>query len=140
VGAAGPAAIPRIGWGFTAHMTGHLLLGMVGPLLMVLAAPVTLVLGALPVAGARAFGRFLRTPWVRVVTHPVVAGVLNAGGLWLLYTTDLFSLTHSSALVHGLVHTHVFLTGVPACGQREGEAPRRWCLTPLVGRRLLRRR
>ena len=54
--------------GFTAHMAGHLLLGMAAPLLLVLAAPVTLALRALPVARARALSRLLRTPPVRAVT------------------------------------------------------------------------
>lgn len=96
---------------FTAHMIGHLLLGMLAPLLMVLAAPITLGLRALPVTTARKLTRVLRTPWVRIVTHPVIAAVLNAGGLWLLYTTDLFHLMHASVTVHALVHAHIFLAG-----------------------------
>lgn len=96
---------------FTAHMVGHLLLGMTGPLLMVLAAPVTLVLRALPVARARTVTRVLRRRAVVVVTHPIVAATLNAGGLWVLYTTPLFPAMHGSALVHGVVHAHIFLAG-----------------------------
>jgi putative membrane protein len=97
--------------GFTAHMLGHLLVGMLAPLLMVLAAPVTLALRALPVSAARSLTRLLRGWPVRVITHPVVAAVLNAGGLWVLYTTDLYPLMHGSALLHVLVHAHVFLAG-----------------------------
>ncbi|MBB1031004.1 cytochrome c oxidase assembly protein [Dietzia sp. SLG310A2-38A2] len=98
--------------GFTAHMGVHLLLGMLGPLLLVLAAPVTLALRTLPPRRARAVSGALRSPPVRVLTHPVVAAVLNAGGLWVLYTTDLFALMHSSQTVHVLVHAHVFLAGL----------------------------
>lgn len=96
---------------FTAHMVGHLLLGMVGPLLLVLAAPVTVALRALPVPAARSLTRFLRTPVMRVLTHPVVAASLNIGGLWVLYTTDLYLRMHSSTLIYALVHTHIFLAG-----------------------------
>lgn len=96
---------------FTAHMVGHLLLGMVAPLLLVLAAPVTVILRAMPVAGARSLTRFLRTPGVRLITHPVVAAGLNIGGLWALYATDLYHLMHSSVLVYALVHAHIFLAG-----------------------------
>ncbi|QGU07383.1 Cytochrome c oxidase caa3 assembly factor [Corynebacterium occultum] len=96
---------------FTFHMVGHLLLGMVAPLLLVLAGPVSLVLRALPVSAARRVSGFLRTPGVRVFTHPVIVGLLNAGGLWLLYTTDLFHLMHSSVLIYVLVHLHIFLAG-----------------------------
>lgn len=77
---------------FTAHMTGHLLLGMIAPLLLVLSAPVSALLRALPVGRARAVSRILRLPYIRVVTHPVVAALLNAGGLWVLYTTPVVSL------------------------------------------------
>jgi len=96
---------------FTAHMVGHLFLGMIAPLLLVLGAPVTLILRALPVAGARSLTRLLRTPLVRVITHPVVAAALNAGGLWVLYTTSLYPLMHTSVALHALVHAHIFLAG-----------------------------
>lgn len=96
---------------FTAHMVGHLLVGMLGPLLLVLGAPVRVALRGLSTAGARRVTRVLRFPVVRWVTHPVVAAVLNAGGLWLLYTTALFHWMHASAWGHALVHTHIFLAG-----------------------------
>ncbi|MDX2358323.1 cytochrome c oxidase assembly protein [Dietzia sp. PP-33] len=97
---------------FTAHMAGHLLLGMLGPLLLVLAAPVTLTLRTLRPAHARLVSTALRSTVARVLTHPVVAGVLNAGGLWLLYTTELYEIMHHSLPVHVAVHMHVFLAGV----------------------------
>ena len=96
---------------FTAHMWGHLLLGMLAPLLLVLSAPVTVALRGLPVAWARRLSRVLSTPYVRVVSHPVVAGLLNIGGLWLLYTTPLHAWMHASAVGHLLVHVHVLLAG-----------------------------
>src|SRR5690606_20120906 len=52
VGSIGPVA-EAAHHSFTAHMLGHLVLGMLAPLLMVLAAPVTLALRALPVTVAR---------------------------------------------------------------------------------------
>lgn len=106
----GPLAAAAHG-SFAAHMLGHLLLGMVAPLCLVLAAPVTLALRALPVARARSLSRVLRSGPVRVLTHPVVAAVLSAGGLWVLYTTGLYSRTHESVAVHALVHAHVLLSG-----------------------------
>ena len=97
---------------FTAHMATHLLVGMIGPLLLVLAAPVTLALRTLPTAGARTVSAILRSPPARVVTHPVVAAVLNGGGVWLLYATDLVELMHHSIGLHVLVHVHVLLAGI----------------------------
>lgn len=88
---------------FSAHMLGHLLLGMAAPLLLVLGAPVTLMLRVLPVPAARRVSWLLRSPWVRLVSDPVVAATLNAGGLWTLCTTELYQAMHASALVHALV-------------------------------------
>ncbi|WP_052436901.1 cytochrome c oxidase assembly protein [Georgenia sp. SUBG003] len=96
---------------FTAHMLGHVLLGMLAPLLLVLGAPVTLALRALPAGRARTLTGLLRHPVVRIVTCPAVAATLDAGGLWLLYTTELYHQMHSSALVHAAVHAHIFLAG-----------------------------
>ena len=111
IGWAGPLA-ESARHGFIAHMGTHLLLGMLGPLLLVLAAPGTLALRTLPTRGARVLSAVLRSPPVRVVTHPVVAAVLNAGGLWLLYATDLFELMHSSIILHTAIHLHVLLAGL----------------------------
>lgn len=108
---------------FTAHMAGHLLLGMIGPLLLVLAAPVSLALRALPAAGARRLSRVLRSLPARVLTHPVVAAVLNAGGLWLLYTTELYRLMHTSPAWHLLIHAHVLLAGIAFTAAMVGPDP-----------------
>ena len=97
--------------GFTAHMAGHLLLGMLGPLLLVRGAPVTLALRALPVVPARRLVRALRGRPVRVLTHPVVAAVSATGGLWVLYGTDLLALSHTSPPVAAAVGAHVLVSG-----------------------------
>ncbi|MBS2772559.1 cytochrome c oxidase assembly protein [Anoxybacillus rupiensis] len=96
---------------FTAHMMGHLLLGMLAPLLMELAAPMTLVLRTLNVTLARRLSNVLKSWPIRILGHPVVASCLNVGGLWLLYTTDLYAMMQRNVLLHILVHIHVFLAG-----------------------------
>lgn len=96
---------------FTVHMAGHVLLGMLGPLLLVLAAPVTLALRVVPVRKARPLARLLSSLPLTVLTNPFVAGVLNIGGLWLLYRTGLHALMHTDPLVHALVHAHVLAAG-----------------------------
>jgi len=88
------------------HVAGHLLVGMVAPLLLVTAAPVTLALRVLPRRRARVLARLLRSRPVAVLTHPVVATVVDVGGLWLLYRTDL----HAS-LSPSLMHLHMLLAG-----------------------------
>lgn len=96
---------------FTTHMVTHLLLGMLAPMLLVLAAPVTLALRSLPPRRARVLSVVLRSPAVRVLSHPVVAAVLNVGGLWLLYSTSLFHRMHSSHLLYAAVHVHLLVVG-----------------------------
>lgn len=96
---------------FTAHMFTHLLLGMLAPLLMVLAAPMTLMLRTLRVPLARRLSLILKSWPSQLFTHPIVSSFLNIGGLWILYTTDLYSLMHESILLYLLIHFHVFIAG-----------------------------
>ncbi|KAB2335668.1 cytochrome c oxidase assembly protein [Bacillus mesophilum] len=110
ISVAGPLAI-RAHTDFTAHMFGHLLLGMLAPLLMAMAAPVTLILRTLSVPLARSFSKLLKSWPSRMVTNPVIASLLNVGGLWILYTTDLYSLMHKNILMHLIIHFHVFAAG-----------------------------
>ncbi len=96
---------------FTAHMVGHLLLGMLAPLLIALAAPMTLLLRTLNVNFARKLSRLLRSQPIRLFSHPIVASILNIGGLWLLYTTNLYTAMHANLWLHIIVHIHVFIAG-----------------------------
>ncbi|MBT2214979.1 cytochrome c oxidase assembly protein [Virgibacillus dakarensis] len=96
---------------FKAHMIGHLLLGMLAPLLLALAAPMTLLLRTLKVPAARRLSRLLKSYPVRILNHPIIASILNIGGLWLLYTTDLYILMQQNIFLHLVVHLHVFLAG-----------------------------
>ncbi|WP_067499540.1 cytochrome c oxidase assembly protein [Actinoplanes sp. TFC3] len=97
--------------GATAHMAGHLLLGMLAPLLLALGAPVTLALRALPVRRARSVSRVLAGWPLRILTHPLTAAVLDAGGLWLLYTTDLHEAAASLPWLNVLVQVHILGAG-----------------------------
>ncbi|WP_347757475.1 cytochrome c oxidase assembly protein [Agrococcus sp. ProA11] len=96
---------------FVAHMWAHLLIGMLAPLLLVLAAPISLAMRALSVEPARRLSRVLRSRPLRVLSHPVTAAGLSAGGLWLLYSTPLLQWMQSSSLVHVVVHAHLLLAG-----------------------------
>ncbi|WP_172370838.1 cytochrome c oxidase assembly protein [Sporosarcina jiandibaonis] len=96
---------------FTAHMAGHLLLGMLAPLLIALAAPMTLLLRTLNVNFARKVSRLMKSRSIRFFSHPIVASILNIGGLSLLYTTNLYTAMHENLLLHVIVHIHVFIAG-----------------------------
>jgi putative membrane protein len=113
--AVGGLAVATIGADARAHVAGHLLVGMVAPLLLVTAAPVTLALRTLPRGDrsdprapdrARALARLLASPPLAVLTHPAVAAVLDVGGLWVVYRTDLLA-----GLPPVLGHLHMLLAG-----------------------------
>ncbi|HWL25186.1 MAG TPA: cytochrome c oxidase assembly protein [Ureibacillus sp.] len=96
---------------FVYHMYTHLILGMLGPLLIVLSAPMTLLLRSIPIKTARKVSRLLKSKYVQIMSHPILAGILNLGGLWILYTTSLFEMMHHSIMISILVHGHIFLAG-----------------------------
>lgn len=106
----GPLA-ERAHMDFSTHMLGHLLLGMLAPLLIALGAPMTLLLRTVKTSNARRITRFLRNRLVRLWTNPVIASLLNIGGLWALYTTVLYHLMHESILLYWFIHFHVFAAG-----------------------------
>ncbi len=96
---------------FAAHMTGHLLLGMLAPILLVFAAPMTLLLRTLRVADARRLSRLLHRYPLRFISHPIVAAALNIGGLWLLYTSELYMAMQHNVWLHLIIHFHLFSAG-----------------------------
>ena len=105
-GIVGPLLLP-VTPDLPVHVAGHLLVGMIAPLLLVTAAPVTLALRVLPQRASLAcWPGLLRLRPVVVLTHPVVAAVVDVGGLWLLYRTDLHA-----ALPPAVVHLHMLLAG-----------------------------
>ncbi|MFS0838559.1 cytochrome c oxidase assembly protein [Paenibacillus sp. 1P03SA] len=107
---AGPLA-DRARTDFAAHMTGHLLLGMLAPLFLVLAAPVTLLLRSLPVRVSRRVAGVMRHRVFGLLSDPLTGSLLNIGGLYILYLTPLYSRMHHSFMLHVLVHAHIFLAG-----------------------------
>ncbi|WP_215191597.1 cytochrome c oxidase assembly protein [Exiguobacterium sp. s7] len=96
---------------FVGHMIGHLLLGMLAPLLIALSAPMTLLLRTLDVQTARKVTNLLKSSLFQFLTNPITASVLNIGGLYLLYMTDLYALMYQSIFLYALIHFHVFAAG-----------------------------
>lgn len=96
---------------FQAHMIGHLLLGMLAPLLMLYGKPMELLLRSVPRNQARHISRLLHSRLASFVSHPVTAAILNVGGLYLLYRTDIFIWMHQWTMLYALVHMHVFFAG-----------------------------
>ncbi|MFC8706668.1 cytochrome c oxidase assembly protein [Streptomyces anulatus] len=124
---------------FTAHMGEHLILGMAAPLLLVLARPLTLTLRVLSPGTARrgllALAHSHSAGWL---VFPPLAALLDLGGLWLLYRTELFAAVQHRPLWHAVMHTHVLAAGLlltfSVC--QLDPVRRRWSL-PLRGATLL---
>lgn len=96
---------------FVFHMLMHLLLGMVAPFLIALSRPITLLLTSLKTQHARRVTRLLRSPPVRLLTHPISTLLLNIGGLWILYNSTVFNFIHENIFLLFLVHIHLFFAG-----------------------------
>jgi len=102
---------------FSAHMVGHMTVGMVVPLLLVAAAPITLALRTLPVRhdGTRGPREWLlvavESRPLRALGHPVVAAGLFTGSLIVFYHSPLFGLALRTHVGHELMFVHFLLTG-----------------------------
>jgi putative membrane protein len=105
--------VPLAGEPFTAHMAQHLIVAMVAPLLLALARPLTLALRVLPPGSARrALLAVAHSRPVVWLLFPPTAAVLDIGGLWVLYRTELLAAGHEHLLLHVAVHTHVVVAGL----------------------------
>jgi putative membrane protein len=105
---------PATQWGHSdlrGHMAQHLLLGMFAPIALMLGAPGTLLLRSVSVNAARRLTAFLGTLPGRCLTHPVIALLLDIGGLYLLYLTPLYGLSLGDPAVHILLHLHFVIAG-----------------------------
>ena len=107
---AGPIA-DRPSDDFASHMAAHLAVGMLAPLLIVVSAPGTLALRALDVVPARRLSRLLRSGPVRLATHPLFAGALYTGSMWLLYATPFGMGLTGNPLLHWLLLVHFLVAG-----------------------------
>ncbi|WP_229790289.1 cytochrome c oxidase assembly protein [Deinococcus humi] len=95
-----------------AHMLQHLMSGMFAPLLLALGWPLTLLLRNVPVLMARRLIRWLHAPPLSLIALPVSALLLNVGGLYLLYLTQLYRLTLEHPAIHAVVAFHVVSAGL----------------------------
>ena len=102
---------------FSVHMIGHMLLSMAVPVLLVPGAPVTLLLRSVAKRDDESRGIrewvlwAVHTPWARLVSHPIFAGINFAGSLVLFYFTPLFSWSVRDHLGHQWMVVHFLITG-----------------------------
>ena len=102
---------------FSAHMLGHMILGMMIPVLLVPGAPATLALRAI---SKRNDGSRGPREWIMIAVHsriagilanPIVAAVVFAGSLWLFYYSPLFSWATTDHIGHQWMIVHFLITG-----------------------------
>jgi putative membrane protein len=122
-----------------AHMARHVLLGMVAPIGLVMGAPVTLALAVTAVPARARATAILRSAPVRALTHPLAAGLLHVGGLYVVYLTPLYARTLADPTLRAMVMVHFVaagclfawsLVGPERAARRPGPA---WRVAVLVG-------
>jgi len=93
------------------HMVQHMVLGMLTPILLALGAPVTLALRVLPRRGRGVVLGVLHSRVAKVLTFPVVAGVVFVANPFALYLTGWYEATLRNVVLHDLNHLHFVLVG-----------------------------
>ncbi len=102
---------------FSAHMLGHMLLGMMIPVLLVPGAPITLALRTIE---KRADGSRGAREWIMLAVHskvagilanPIVAAVVFAVSLWVFYYSPLFRWATEDHIGHEWMIVHFLITG-----------------------------
>lgn len=102
---------------FSSHMLAHMILTMGVPVLLVPGAPVTLLLRASEVRhdaskGLREWVLWaVHTPWAKLVTNPIFAGINFAASLVIFYFTPLFAWSTKDHLGHEWMIVHFLITG-----------------------------
>ncbi|WP_162688552.1 cytochrome c oxidase assembly protein [Streptomyces sp. ICC1] len=104
---------------FSVHMGQHMILAMTVPILLVLGAPATLALRTLPTAGKgetaglrEALLWLLHSRYVKVISHPAVAGILFIGSAFAVYSTSWFETLMGSHLGHTAMLIHFLAIGL----------------------------
>jgi putative copper resistance protein D len=96
---------------FSVHMVQHMILAMLTPVFLALGAPITLAIRTLPRGGRRLLLAAMHSRVAKVLTFPVVAGVLFVANPFALYLTGWYEATLRSGLLHDLNHLHFVLVG-----------------------------
>ena len=105
---------PLLHWAhhdFRAHMMVHLIVGMVAPLGLVMASPISLALKCVPNAWGRFWVWLVARPWVRLVSHPITATLLNVGAMYVLYMTDMYAWMLETSWLAAWLHWHFVIAG-----------------------------
>jgi putative copper resistance protein D len=118
----------------TAHVVEHLLIGMLGPMLLARAGVITLALQTLSDRRRRGLRLVVRSRAARVLTDPVVGGVLFVTAMVSSLWPPLVQASLAHPPLHALSHLHLVTAGLVLWWPVVG-VDRAWRATP--GRGLL---
>jgi putative membrane protein len=93
-------------------MVQHLVLGMAAPLLIVLSRPLTLALRSVAGGARRSLLALAHSRAAGWLVFPPLAALLDVGGLWLVYRTEIYAAMPDRPLLHGVVHAHMLAAGL----------------------------
>jgi cytochrome c oxidase assembly factor CtaG len=93
------------------HMVQHMVLAMLTPVFLALGAPITLALRTLPRRGRGWLLALVHSRFAKVVSFPVVAGVIFVANPFALYLTGWYEATLRNGALHDLNHVHFVLVG-----------------------------
>jgi cytochrome c oxidase assembly factor CtaG len=93
------------------HMVQHMILSMIAPVFLALGAPVTLALRTLRPAPRRALVAVLHSRVAKVLSFPLVAGVLFVASPFALYFTGWYEATLRNGYLHEMLHVHFLIVG-----------------------------
>lgn len=95
----------------TTHMVQHMLLSMVAPIFLALGAPITLVLRVTKGRVRKRVASLLHSRFVKVLSFPLIAGLIYILNPWLLYFTGYYEATLTNSLLHNFNHLHFIMVG-----------------------------
>ena len=95
----------------TTHMIQHMILSMLAPVFLALGAPVTLAIRTFKPTLRSLLLRVLESWFVKVITFPLVAGLIYILNPWLLYFTSYYENTLTNPLLHNFNHLHFVMVG-----------------------------
>ncbi|OLE28164.1 MAG: cytochrome C oxidase assembly protein [Catenulispora sp. 13_1_20CM_3_70_7] len=93
------------------HMIQHMVLSMVTPVFLCLGAPVTLALRVLPLVWRKRLVALLHSRFAKVVSFPLVAGILFVATPFTLYMSGWYQATLQNDYLHEITHIHFVLVG-----------------------------
>lgn len=93
------------------HMVQHMLLSMIAPVFLALGAPVTLLLRVSKGRLRKFIAGILHSRFVKVVSFPLIAGLIYILNPWLLYFTGYYEATLTNSVLHNFNHLHFLVVG-----------------------------